>query len=331
MELLLLKIPAAVLVLVAALLLVLFLCGKSRQRFAGADPALSTWMAGIDDGALLRQIAIPGSHDAGTRGILWAGETQTYTIAQQLQSGARYFDLRVHKKGDKYVIFHSILDGIEFCKVLDAIREFIQSHPSEVILLDFQHFKDSQAEVKRLLLSELDARGLLMHNTTPLSPVEFIRGLTLGQVRGKCVVFWGDRSEAGSDFLFLRNDNECTYEDMCLDSYYLANSHKMDTRGLIETAYPVYFARLHQQQAAGRDAMFVLQCQLTDGKFVRGPWSRERKHDPLISDYIRRLAQSEELGSINVILRDFITPEKCEDIIALNRDKGIMTEKDRAR
>ena len=319
-----LKILAVILLTIFAALLLLFLNGKSRQKFKGADPKLSNWMADIDDGALLRHVAIPGSHDAGTRGILWAGETQTYTIAQQLQSGVRYFDLRVHKKGDKYVIFHSILDGIEFTEVLSAIREFIQSHPSEVILLDFQHFKGSQDEVKRLLLSELGDRGLLVRNQTDCSQLEYIRQLKVGQARGKCVVFWGDRGEADSDFLFLRNDNECTYENMCLDSYYLANSHKMDTRGLIETAYPVYFARLHQQQAAGRDAMFVLQCQLTDGIFVRGPWSRERKHDPLISDYIRRLRQSEYLDAINVILRDFISPRKCEDIIALNREKGIM-------
>ena len=324
MGLLLLKILAAVLAFVVVTLLVLLLCGKCRQKFEGADPTLSTWMACIDDDAPLRHIAIPGSHDAGTRGILWAGETQTYSIAQQLQSGARYFDLRVHKKGDKYVIFHSILDGIEFCKVLDAIREFIQSHPSEVILLDFQHFKDSQTEVKRQLWEELGNRGLLVRNDTSLSRLEFIRRLTLERARGKCIVFWGDREETDADFLFLRNDNECTYEDMCLDSYYLANSHKMDTCGLIETAYPVYFARLQQQQAAEKDAMFVLQCQLTDGKFVRGPWSRERRHDPIISDFIRHLAQSEYLGGINVILRDFITPRKCEDIIALNREKGIM-------
>lgn len=324
MGLLLLKILAAVLLVIAMALLVLRLNGKSRQKFQGADPALSTWMAGIDDSTLLQRVAIPGSHDAATRGLLWAGETQTYTIAQQLQSGARYFDLRVHKKGEKYVIFHSILDGIEFSFVLDAIRDFIQAHPSEVILLDFQHFKGSQNEVKRLLLSELGERGLLVRNTTSLSQVEFIRRLTLGQARGKCLVFWGDRSETDTDFLFLRNDNECTQEDMCLDSYYLAYCHKMDTRGLIETAYPTYFGRLYQQKSAGRDAMFVLQCQLTDGRFIRGPWSRERKHDPLISDYIRRLAQSEYLPEINIILRDFITPRKCEDIIALNRDKCIM-------
>ena len=312
------------LLIIGILMLLLFLNGKSHQSFDGADPMLSSWMAEVDDGTPLRRIAIPGSHDAATKGILWAGETQTYSIAQQLACGVRYFDLRVHKKGDKYVIFHSILDGIEFSLVLDAIRDFIQANPGETVLLDFQHFKDSQAEVRRLLLKELGERGLLVRNTTSLSPLSFIRQLTLGQVRGKCLVFWGDRSRTDDDFLFLRNDNECTFSDMCLDSYYLSDCHKMDTRGLIENAYPIYFSRLRQQQADKKDAMFVLQCQLTDGKFVRGPWSRERKHDPLISEYIRGLAQSEYLPDINVILRDFIIPRKCEEIIALNRCKGVM-------
>ena len=324
MGLILLKILAFVLLAVAAALSVLFLTGKSHQKYEGADPALSTWMADIDDDAPVRQIAIPGSHDAATRGLLWAGETQTYTIAQQLQCGVRYFDLRVHKKGDKYVIFHSILDGIEFSAVLAPIVAFIRSHPSEFIVLDFQHFKDSQQEVKRLLLAELGEQGLLVRNETALSPVAFIRSLTLGQVRGKCLIFWGDREEKDSNFLFLRNDNECTRENMCLDSYYLAHCHKRDTRYLIENAYPLYFARLCQQRSSQQDAMFVLQCQLTDGKFVRGPWSRERKHDPLISEYIRSLAQSEYLPYVNIILRDFITPEKCQSIIALNRDKHRM-------
>ncbi len=313
-----------IVLVLAALLGILCLNGKSHQAFEGADPKLSTWMADINDNTPIRQIAIPGSHDAATKGILWAGETQTYTIAQQLACGVRYFDLRVHKKGDKYVIFHSILDGIEFSLVLDAIRDFMLANPSEVVLLDFQHFKNSQDEVKCLLLKELGERGLLVRNTTCLSPLAFIRQLTLAQVRGKCLIFWGDRSETGVDFLFSRNDNECTFNDMCLDSCYLTDCHKMDTIGLIENAYPVYFSRLRQQQADGKDGMFVLQCQLTDGKFVRGPWSRERKHDALISEYIRNLAQSEYLADINVILRDFITPRKCEDIIVLNRYKGNM-------
>ena len=320
-----LKILGGAVLLIALLLLSFRINGKSPQRFEGAPPELSHWMQNISDDALLRQTAIPGSHDAGTRGLIWAGETQTYTITQQLFSGSRYFDLRVHKKGEEYRIFHSILDGIAFSDVLAEIKEFLLSHPSEVLLLDFQHFKESQARVKEMLWQELGEQGLLVVNRTGLSPVEFIRRLTVGQARGKCVVFWGDRSETDSGFLFARNDNECTFDDMCMDSYFYGPYHKRDTACLLNKAQPIYFQRLDSLRQREQNAVFVLQCQLTDGLVVRGPWRRNKDHDPMASDYIRGLKNSPYLPDINVVIRDFITPEKCRDIIKLNEYKGIMT------
>ncbi len=320
-----LKILGGFLLIVALLLLGLRVGGKSPQRFEGTPPELSHWMQRVDDDALLRRIAIPGSHDAGTLGLIWAGETQTYTITQQLLSGSRYFDLRVHKKGEEYRIFHSILDGIAFSDVLAEIKSFLLLHPSEVLLLDFQHFKNSQAKVKEMLWQELGERGLLVVNHTDLPPVEFIRRLTVGEARGKCVVFWGDRSETNSDFLFLRNDNECTFDGMCMDSYFFGPYHKRDTACLLEKAHPRYFQRMETLRQSEQNAVFVLQCQLTDGLVVRGPWRRNKNHDPIASAYIRELKDSPYLSDINVIMRDFITPEKCKDIIRLNAYKGIMT------
>ena len=320
-----LKISGGFLLFIALLLLGLRIRGKSPQRFEGAPPELSCWMQKIRDDALLRQTAIPGSHDAGTRGLIWAGETQTYTVTQQLLSGSRYFDLRVHKKGEEYRIFHSILDGIAFSQVLTEIKDFLLSHPSEILLLDFQHFKDSQDKVKQMLWQELGTQELLVVNRTGLSPVEFIRRLTVGEARGKCVIFWGDRSETGSDFLFLRNDNECTFDGMCMDSYFYGPYHKRDTACLLEKAHPLYFQHLEALRQREQNAAFVLQCQLTDGLVVRGPWQRNKNHDPMASSYIRALKDSPYLPDINVVMRDFITPEKCRDIIELNKCKGIMT------
>lgn len=321
---LILKIAGIFLGSAALLLLFLRLAGKSPQTFEGAPEELSHWMEELKDDALLRRTAIPGSHDAGTKGLIWAGETQTYTVTQQLLSGSRYFDLRVHKKGDEYRIFHSILDGAEFSGVLAEIKGFLLSHPTEILLLDFQHFKDSQAKVKEMLWQELGACGMLVVNHSQQDPVEFIRGLTLGEARGKCVIFWGDRTEPACDFLFLRNDNECTFDNMCMDSYFYGPCHKRDTACLLEKGHPLYFARLDSLRKQGRNAVFVLQCQLTDGLVVRGPWLRNKRHDPVASEYIRSFANSTELPDINVIMRDFITPEKCRDIIRLNEHKGIM-------
>lgn len=319
------KILAGVLAVLLIAALVLCITDTSRQKFEGADVELSSWMSGIADDTPINKIAIPGSHDAGTAGIMWLGETQTYTIGQQLSSGVRYFDIRVHEKGDKLVIFHSFMDGADFGVILANIRDFITENPSEVLLLDFQHFKGgSQQRVYMLLRKELYDNGLVVENTTDMTDVQFIRSLTLGDVRGKCIIFWGDRSDDHSSWLFLRNDDECTLSDMCLDSYYIGSYHKAPSETLISDAHPIYFDKLAERQAAGEDAIFVLQCQLTDGTLVCGPWSREREQDAGMSEYIRSLAQSDKLDGINVIMRDFITPEKCEDIIALNTAKGNM-------
>lgn len=320
-----LKAIGIVLAFLLALVLIFFIAGSCTKGAAEADEGLSSWMSRVKDDAPLNKIAIPGSHDAGTAGVCWLGQTQNVGIAKQLSCGARYFDIRVRKTDDRLVIFHDVLNGADFKGVLSDIKGFLTEHPTETLLLDFQHFSgDSQREVYDLLKDELFDEGLIVRNMTSLDDVQFIRQLTLGDVRGKCIVFWGDRSEDFSDWLFLRNDDECTQDGMSLDSYYIGSIHKDSTEALIEEGYPVYFAKLAERQAAEQDAIFVLQAQLTDGKLVFGPWQRERSNDPVISDYIRTLRNNEMLGSINVILRDFLDPVKCSDIIELNAAKGIM-------
>lgn len=321
-----LEILGGIILAIALILGILALTGKSQQRFEEPAEVLSGWMALVDDRAPLNQVAIPGSHDAGTAGVIWAGETQTYTIEEQLRCGARYFDLRVHKKDGTFRIFHALVDGVEFLPILATLKRFLLDHPSETLLLDFQHFKgDSQRDVYNLLCNTLG--DLMVENSTDLPDPVFIRSLTLGDVRGKCLIFWGDRSENFSPRIFLRNDNECTFDGMSLDSYYIATKHRAGTQALLTEAHPVYLARMRRLKAEGVNGIFVFQCQLTDGMVVRGPWSRERKHDPIVTEYIRGLAGSEDLADLNVIMRDFLKPSKCTDIINLNAAKGWMEEK----
>ena len=295
---------------------------KCHQAYELPDPRLESWMKEIDDEALIRQIAIPGSHDACTAGIMWATETQVLGIPDLLKAGSRYFDVRVHKKGDKYVIFHSICDGRNFLPVLAELKDFIKSHPTETLILDFQHFKgDSQEDVYGFITKELQSEGLVVENKTGESNLDFIRGLKLKDARGKCIVFWGDRSFRASTYLFPRNDNECTYDDMCMDSYYIGSLHKEDPMCLINKAHPIYFDRVRKLKEQGKNGVFVLQCQLTDKMYLRGPWSRERINDEPMSQYIRDMKDSDMLEDINIVLRDFINPRKCEEIIKLNEYK----------
>ena len=52
------------------------------------------WMSYISDEALVSEVVMPGSHDAGTMGSDTAWETQHSPIEAQLKAGVRYFDFR---------------------------------------------------------------------------------------------------------------------------------------------------------------------------------------------------------------------------------------------
>lgn len=134
---------------------------------------LPNWMGGLDNelkSIPITSLSIPGTHDSMTYTITkdaavapdaekfikqliksfgciirpivyrWC-VTQTCTVLEQLDLGIRYFDLRLATKDET--------DGIYFChglygaKVNDVfqdIRDFLDSHPKEIVILDSQHF-----------------------------------------------------------------------------------------------------------------------------------------------------------------------------------------------
>lgn len=277
------------------------------------DDFFGEWMSYIKDDVLLKEVVIGGSHDAGCYDMFWLGETQKYTVSEQLLSGARYFDLRVEKTDDSLVIFHSIIKGVEFEPILDSIKDFIETHSSEVLLLDFQHFNnDSQAEVYDLIAEKLD--GYLLENNTQNSDLDFIDELTLGECRGKCIVFWGSDTPEDDSVLFRRNNDEGSLDNCALDSYYQGDYNKMGSKDYIEEGLPYYIA-LYKEKNCG---LWVLQGQLTDGIFIRGPKWRENTHDAKMTEYIAALKDSADLDYINVIMRDFTDSAKMANVIRLN-------------
>ncbi len=113
----------------------------------------SRWMERIynaDSNVRLRDIAIPGSHDAGTFSIksIAAVEaisvTQSRDLCQQAKDGIRYFDLRVSNDDDdnKFIIVHGIVRGEDLPLVLDPLYEFAKNNPKEILILDFQELND---------------------------------------------------------------------------------------------------------------------------------------------------------------------------------------------
>lgn len=314
-----------ILISVIAALLVLPIVAGCCAIFAAAvddgeyEPSefTSRWMSYINDDALLSEVVIPGSHDAGTRGMSYYGQTQSLPVSDQLLCGARYFDLRVKYDGEELVIFHSILDGEPFEPILDGIAHFLNSFPTETVILDFQHFKESEDRVCALLRKKLP--GMMLSCTDDKDA--YIKSLTLGEARGRALVFWGREDDnANLDFLFLRDNDEGTREGAMLRSYYDGKLNKKSSSAYIEQGFPHYID-MYKNSGGG---LFVLQGQLTDGLFVFGPRFRESAHCGNMQAYVEGLSRSEDLGVINIIMRDFINSDKSCMIIRLNHYKGLV-------
>ena len=116
----------------------------------------SSWMANIKDETLVNEIVMPGSHDAGSYGMVWLGETQQFNIDEQLQMGVRYFDLRVNKVEDKYVdikctdtVGKKIFFELKTAQtVKSAIREALGQ------LLEYNHYPNESNADKLIIVTK---------------------------------------------------------------------------------------------------------------------------------------------------------------------------------
>jgi len=285
---------------------------------------LNNWMKYISDDKKLIDLVIPGSHDSGTIGMNWLGNTQNYSIKEQLDSGARYFDIRVNKESeDKYVIFHGPINGVEFKPILDDIKDFIVANPSETIILDFQHFKnDSMEDVKNMIDITLNRNNLLLTKDTNVNELEYVSNLKLKDTRGKCIAYFPEDSGYSNNLNYIFSRGEGASKNVSLNSYYESSLNKLDSTKFISEGLPTYLddAKRHLKDT-GYKGLFVLQSQLTDGMFIFGPYAKEKGHDNNLSNYIDSLRTSSDLEYINIIMRDFVSVAKSEQIIALNTYK----------
>ncbi|XP_021192368.2 PI-PLC X domain-containing protein 3 [Helicoverpa armigera] len=165
--------------------IVLSLAAIMGEDTAAQKLRLENWMSDLP--APLKELpliflAIPGSHDSMTYGItrsstvapdaepilnrlypLFRGTILRWTITQasdtwhQLLIGIRYFDLRLATKvdDDKFHFTHGLY-GDEISTALGQVKEFVDTHPGEVVILDCQHFygftREDHMRLRRYLL-----------------------------------------------------------------------------------------------------------------------------------------------------------------------------------
>ncbi len=110
---------------------------------------MNKWMKNISDCLLISHINLPGTHDSCAYRVQFPllSKCQNATIAEQLNAGIRFLDIRVEKDGEKLKLVHDIAD----CKnpknkseklylesVINDCKKFLSENPSETILLSYK-------------------------------------------------------------------------------------------------------------------------------------------------------------------------------------------------
>lgn len=144
------------------------------SKFSAYQPA--RWMEQViqplQSNKTLKDIVIPGSHDAGMSILTATGGqqkgtinecntlTQQLNIEKQLHAGIRMFDFRIGTYNGMLYTKHSSSDcmtealgggyGERLQPIGLAIRKFLQSNPQEIVLASFSHFCEQETPLQHL-------------------------------------------------------------------------------------------------------------------------------------------------------------------------------------
>jgi 1-phosphatidylinositol phosphodiesterase len=100
----------------------------------------TSWMSKVPDNARVISLSIPGTHNScSTGGILGFTKTQDLDLADQLNAGIRFLDIRLSHYQDNLFVHHDVVHmGKCYADVLAACSSFLKLYPSETILMSIK-------------------------------------------------------------------------------------------------------------------------------------------------------------------------------------------------
>ncbi len=148
---------------------------------------LNKWMGAVAGAVNLANLSIPGSHESCARvePVSGTAKCQNLALADQLNGGIRFLDIRCRLIGNAFAIHHgSIYQNMNFDDVINACTAFLSSNPTETIVMSV---KEEYNEASSTLTFEQT-----FDTYTAKNPSLWVLGAgipNLGDVRGKIVLF----------------------------------------------------------------------------------------------------------------------------------------------
>ena len=306
-----------------------------------------SWLRGVPQDTPVTALSIPGTHNSCcNQGPLGFAKTQNLDLADQLDAGVRFFDIRLTHCQDNLCVHHDVVcTGKKYAEVLDIFMSFLGQYPSETILMSVKDEarrapgklspgqficklpllgEDDRSENTRSLEDTFKARtwehigdAPLFYNfaVTPPGGSDEVTGpafdseTTVGEVRGKIVLL--RRFEAG--------------QGVGLDVSYWPENHRF------RSAASLFYDVEDRYQSPGEDDKFdfvvshLEEARRGNPKDLYITFSSAvdltahgyaKTINPRLNDYLKRSPP----GRVGIIVMDFFEqpPELVSNVIKLN-------------
>ncbi|XP_077599629.1 1-phosphatidylinositol phosphodiesterase [Stigmatopora nigra] len=250
-----------------------------------------SWMSTIPDERLLSELSIPGTHDTMSLfGGVYA-ECQTWPLALQLRAGVRFLDIRVRHVEGNLTIHHGVVyQNAHFGDVLDSVRDFLASYPSETILM---RVKEEFSETNNIYSAVVEhihryaSWEMLWHSR--LVP-------TMGQARGKLIILQN----------FYGPDLGMRYASMDI-----ADHWKVPTLQHLEKKWQSVYEHLEAAPHGDKDRMFLTYSS-GSGIFAF-PKTVAQLVNPQLHEYLK--AKRDLNQRLGIICMDFPAAPLIQTII----------------
>ncbi len=266
------------------------------------------WMKRLDDRLSLDRLSIPGTHNSCAlhEPLPGTAKCQSLTLAEQLDLGVRFFDIRCRHVENRFKIHHGPIDQkLGFDEVIANCTRFLVSEPGETILLSIMETHKPQGNTRSF---EATVDDYIARDPGRWYLDESIP--KLGDVRGKIVLFRRypcDPPKGLNGHRFEGNGSFSLHRLRVQDRYRVANA---------EEKWEAIAAHLAETREAKPGTLHLI---FTSG-YVPGAFGLpnitavSKVIHPRLSVHL----QAHPKSHIGIVILDFATPDLVTKILEAN-------------
>ena len=281
------------------------------------------WMSYIKDDAKITKIAMPGSHNSSTMGMLKIAKCQNGSLYEQYKYGVRFFDIRMKadKKGNLFIA-HGIMKGMPARQAFESLKKIFDESDEFFILYMRTYMNQKIGPISLSYNGNANATNDLIREY--LSPEKYaltgygdISNLTIGDIR-----------KSGKKYIIINEKKEYDFSNNC--------PVQGPWEPVVYGYKPEKFAKeiVNYLRNLDTDGFFWFQTQQTPNLGTEMGWSKwpddlDKVSRTYFPQVIKEIADDPKLvEKVNIVAGDFMTADfmKAEKILALNLLKGIVKE-----